>query len=387
MSDQPSVASYVPTNPRAFQSSANDNGAYIPWRIANQQRTNCHQPCGGCARKNCSSCIRGDSNTVEQSRQLNIGNGSLYGAASSLINAELEAQNLIFDTPSSAQQAVRDRVSSGLTQIDAENQTLTDIFLISTAQLQERKLLSEALPGGTVALASGEIPNAIVGNISVPARFGENGDFFGDPFMTISTRRMAELNGWGASTVTNFDFTNNPGTLGSNNNPFQDSVFIIDLVNGNMSQWAARINQSAANFDTETQGNSLAVNGCASRTIFLLRRPQPYYFVFRRQTENPLFIGNACNLDINNNGFYITTDPIGGGPLNTINGYDGTVIPPTPGVQPPIFNPTRLLYPNGQGCAFVVTNDWPTDGLFYQSLSGPCMGGRIFVFGNYCTEI
>ena len=157
------------------------------------------------------------------------------------------------------------------------------------------------------------------------------------------------------------------------------------MATANGSLWGQRVSQFSTPLSCTsttgctgigTQGLSLSINGMSNRIIYLIRRKQPYYFHFQRQTENrnlPCGI-DRCSLD-SQVSFYVSTDPVGGGSQNYINmiGNIGTI-------APPVFPGTTVLSP---GCTMWVTvdNTWP-DVLFYQCGGAPFQGGLIIVLGN-----
>jgi hypothetical protein len=269
------------------------------------------------------------------------------------------------------------RRMNGETQRSASRGILAEIFAISDLSLRERRALNEREPGGGQRLLSGEIVNSVVGDVNVPVSVGENGEFFGDGALLLSTERFAQLNGFGPDTVTSYIY--NPSGPGSRGDPFVEDYFLIDLGPARQHQWRDRIYQSAVNVVEETQKMCIWINGMQGRTIRLTRREAPYYFTFRNQKFNPLFPGDKCDFDADDAGFYFTQDNIGGGEFNIINGFNPSTM--TPGAKPRNFPGTCTLYADSVTYEVRVDNSWPSY-LFYQCTLGPMMGGLILVFGD-----
>lgn len=219
-------------------------------------------------------------------------------------------------------------------------------------------------------------------------------NIYGRPESSLVKKRIAQLNGFNEGlNAYNYLPPDIPGSFGK---PFIEYNFYISYGLGNQQVWSDRIyqfqnrpdnytgpiGQNGLPIDKETQGLCLYVNGMANRIIYLVRGCQPYTFHFPLQKDNCLLPCDVdvCDLD-RNGGFYITEDPIGGNPSNFLNNIGALFTPSGQGFQPKPLRDTNFLRPGGF-CSFLVDNTWP-DVLFYQSLSGPFMGGRIIVLGNW----
>ena len=134
--------------------------------------------------------------------------------------------------------------------------------------------------------------------------------------------------------------------------------------------------------DQETQGLSLAINGQTYRTIYLLRRQQPYYFTMGLSAQNPNINYQSSPYDFQSldlyGGFYLTNDLVGGSDYNFINqiGPLNNFVP----IQPRPANQSVVLRPGGSISVF-IDNTW-FDHLYYQSLSGPFQGGKVWIIGR-----
>jgi len=260
---------------------------------------------------------------------------------------------------------------------DAESETLSEIFTLSNASFNLREQLTERNPGGAGRIIGGRLVNSVLGNIDVPVGVSEEGMVFGPPALTISQNRADVLNGFGPETVTGYIYNQRgPGSVGR---PFERDVFLVDLANSRTHPWADRIRQTAGNISCETRNMCLAINGMAGRTLYLVRRPQPYYFIFRPASQNPNLTRKQCEEidECDEVGFYITTDPVGGDCNSFLNGVDETR-----GIAPQVFPLTRTVFDNNSVYSLIVDDNWP-DVLFYQSTLGPFMGGLIVVLGKY----
>jgi hypothetical protein len=232
--------------------------------------------------------------------------------------------------------------------------------------LQELPRIREDYPG----IFSGRAINRILLPNEVSNQIDVFGNIFGGASSALVQRRIDQLNGFDLTVnAYNYNARFEPGTEGR---PLIKDSFLIDLGDGSQSIWANRVKQYA----TDTQGYCIWTNGMPSRTIYLVRRKQPYYFSYRLPKNNPNFPGDPTTLNPNQ-GFYVTTDPGGGNSTSAINTPGGGVTPqPYPG--------TAILYP-GNTIYFCVNDAWP-DVLFYQSLSGEFMGGRIIVVGKFSGD-
>jgi hypothetical protein len=194
------------------------------------------------------------------------------------------------------------------------------------------------------------------------------GNIFGGPSSEIVQRRVDQLNGF-QETVNAFIYER--GTPGSAGQPFVKDNFLIDIGSSLQHPWTQRIRRLGL-------GISLWINGTSGRTIYLVRRREPYYFTFRLPTQNPLFPpnGNAACIDICEHAFYFSTDPIGGGARSPVN------IGPLAEAE---YEPKALadfqLFAGNTGY-LCVDNSFP-DVFFYGSRYSPWLGGVCIVLGSY----
>ena len=136
---------------------------------------------------------------------------------------------------------------------------------------------------------------------------------------------------------------------------------------------------------TGTANLCLWINGMPSRTIYLVRHAQPQCVYFHFALDAAIQGTLPIPPGFNSQGFYFSTDPVGGGPQNGINGAYvnnlGQILTNGPNaVTPPIFPGTSIIFPGNT--AFIrVDNSWP-DTLFYHSTQGPYMGGKVIVVGR-----
>lgn len=201
----------------------------------------------------------------------------------------------------------------------------------------------------------------------VPLRVDYQGFIFGVPYSAIVQQRIDQLNGFDL-TVNNYSYdTGLSNSYGSFRKPFVKDNFLIDMGDGRTQVWSNRIINDTA----ETQGLCLWVNGMPGRTIYLVRRPQPYYFHFRLQKLNPNFpLPNPSS--ITNMGAYFSTDLLGGNASSSVNF----------GTHPPIFPGTNIIW-EGNGCWLRIDNSWP-DTLFLQSEAAPYGGCKLVIVGAGC---
>lgn len=277
-------------------------------------------------------------------------------------------------SPGQVADLVRERqIANGGNRRQAADATLLDIFAASDFEFDLRQNLLQRDPGGTGRILGGRLVNSVLGDIEVPIGIDESGHFYGSVATSLSQRRMDELNGFGRGVINSYFYTGGPGGA---NNPFQKDVFLIDLGDAASHPWADRIFQGPADVACETKELCLYINGMAGRTLYLVRRPEPYYFVFRPPRANPMLQDFfCCNPDAfdpcERHGFYFTNDPVGGGVRNYIND----------GIAPLVFPMTSVIMENANMFAVKVDNNWP-DMLFYQSTRGPFMGGKVMVLGQ-----
>jgi hypothetical protein len=203
----------------------------------------------------------------------------------------------------------------------------------------------------------------------VPLQVDSVGGIYGGPSSALVQRRINQLNGF---ELVNSAYIYTPqGGPGTIDKPFLQDNFLIDLGSGQQSLWANRILADTS----ETQGYGLWINGMPSRTIYLQRRTEPYYFTYRLPSQNPLFVPPSTGTLSPTQGFYFSSDPVGGNASNTING----------GVQPLIFPSTaNILYPGNM--QYLRVDDAFPDILFYQSLAGPFQGGKVIILGKNGCE-
>lgn len=291
----------------------------------------------------------------------------LFSSEAEVIDAGFEL-NL---TPDQVTSLVNERSRFG-DRRSAVNQTIADIFAVTDVEFQIRQQLLQRDPGGTGRILGGRLINAALTDVDVPVGVDEDGNIFGSAALTLSQKRIDQLNGFGQNVVNSFLYSDGPGSAKL---PFQRDVFLFDLGPAQSHPWADRIFQTVADVNCESNGLGLYVNGMVGRTLYLVRRPQPYYIIFRNPRCSPLLRGMECcyeDLDpCGDHGVYFTTDPVGGGECNFING----------GVAPNVFPMSAVVRANTNSYSFHVNNSWP-DVLFYQSTQAPFRGGLVLVFGQ-----
>jgi len=247
-------------------------------------------------------------------------------------------------------------------------------FLAETQGDSRARLIIQAM--NTIPRFAEENPGIFSGSLiskillpeQVNMRMDTLGNVYGPPASEIIPKRISQLNGF-QETVNAFIYER--GTPGSAGQPFIEDNFLIDIGSSLQHPWTQRIRRLGL-------GISLWINGMAGRTIYLVRRYQPYYFTFRLPTQNPLFPpnGNASCIDICKHSFYFSTDPIGGGINSEVNigplAEDG-------------YEPKALadfsIFPGNTGY-IRVDNSFP-DVFFYGSRYSPFLGGLVVVLGNY----
>lgn len=260
--------------------------------------------------------------------------------------------------------------------------------------------IAEPSPG----IFSGRLINTLVQPQDIPIEVDTQKNIFGGPFTQLIPKRLSQLNGFGYSVNTNM-YTSNPRAVGTPLRPIIENNFYVRYGTAQGSPNVGRINQYAATASTgypgligynalngvwplvstgpwpQTQGLSLYVNNMPGRVIYLTRRKEPYYFHLPFTSE---YANLGANLppNVNTNildtlgGMYFTIDPSGGGPWNDINIINGQANPP-----PILPNAPYILYPGGT-IQIVVDNKWP-DVCYYQSTSGPFMGGTVITVGSF----
>lgn len=280
--------------------------------------------------------------------------------------------------------------------------------------------LFETSPG----VFAGQAINTILQPTDLSIGVNAYGDIFGGPVSSVILRRIDELNGFGLSINNNNYQTGglNQGAgqgavpFGAYGKPFLKDNFFVSYAPGNSQVTSARIFQfqklplysytgspnpmlgpafkiaytgpndnvyvTENSLDKGTQGLSLAINAQTDRTIYLLRRQQPYYFTMGLSAQNPNinYQGSVYDyqaLDLYG-GFYFTNDPVGGSEYNFINqiGPVDNFVP----IQPRPANQSVILRPGGSITTF-IDNTW-FDHLYYQSLSGPFQGGKVWIIGR-----
>lgn len=255
--------------------------------------------------------------------------------------------------------------------------------------------------------------SAILNASDTPPFLDNAGNIFGGPCSQIVNKRINQLNGF--NYAVNVDLYSDPTVAGNPNKPYIPNNFKFQYGPALMHPWGRRcMNQSqftatgtipytsnpntgnatmfpspypvvSTGYYPQTQGLALYVNGAVGRTIYLVRRPQPYVFhlpnQFRKDGKDPLTgytTPQGADINekyiVNQGGVYFTTDPAGGGAWNDINYVNGLPVPV------PVF---AQAYVSAGGFVSVIVDDtWP-DALFYQSTLGPFMGGLVIVTGSY----
>lgn len=362
-------------------------GTRVPWVTQSQEEC---RPCfagsfNPCARQGgCSACVQqsGTCSTCQRSDPLL---NSVLGRGTKSDNSEPSKRDLfqpeseMFEsgldvniTPEQVASLVNDRARQSGDRRSAARETIADIFAMSDVNYQIRQQLLQRDPGGTGRIIGGRLVNAALADVEVPVGVDEHGRYFGSVALALSQERADQLNGFGRNVINAFTYRQGPGSACE---PFVKDYFLFDLGPAQSHPWRERIFQTTFDIDYETAGLGLYVNGMPGRTLYLIRRPQPYYMSFRNPRLNPLFCGaESCYRDEDlscDQGVYFTTDPIGGGECCAING----------GCAPSVFPSTTIVRANGNACSFNVDNSWP-DVLFYQSTEAPFRGGLVLVFGQ-----
>jgi hypothetical protein len=259
---------------------------------------------------------------------------------------------------------------------------------------------SEPSPG----IYSGRLVNALTQPQDVGIEVDTQKNIFGGPFTQAIPKRLSQLNGFGYGVNTNI-YNANPRAVGTPLRPIIENNFYVRYGTANGSPNVGRINQESGTASTgypgligynnlngvwpqpstgpwpQTQGLSLYINNMPGRILYLTRRKEPYYFHLPFTSEYAA-LGSNLPPNVNLNaldtlgGMYFTRDPAGGGPWNDINIINGQASPP-----PILPNAPYILYPGGT-IQIVVDNTWP-DVCYYQSTSGPFMGGTVLVVGSY----
>lgn len=226
---------------------------------------------------------------------------------------------------------------------------------------------------------AGNLVNRLLGQQNLQIDIDTFGNIFGGPYGAIIQRRIDQLNGFGEC-VNNNNYT---GTYGAFGAPFVLDNFLVSYTPClNQSTNSARIYQFSLTegSDPGDNGLTLTINGQVGRTIYLRRRPEPYYFHFQPQYENCAIVNNPClNIDIcalNHSAFYFTTDPVGGSAASYINNIGNFVGNP---YTPPVIG--NYVY-SGTTSWFVVDDSWP-DNLYYQSTYSPFQGGKVVVLDRF----
>lgn len=261
-------------------------------------------------------------------------------------------------------------------------------------------LFAETSPG----VYAGRLVNTLTQPQDVSIEVDTQKNIFGGPFTQLVPKRLSQLNGFGYSVNPNM-YTSNPRAVGTPLRPIIENNFYVRYGTAQGSSNVGRINEFA-NTGTvlypglvgynalngvwpsvgtgpwpQTQGLSVYINNMPGRTVYLTRRKEPYYFHLPFTSEYASQGANLPpNIDLNAldtlGGLYFTTDPVGGGPWNDINFINGQPSPP-----PILPNAPYILYPGGT-IQVVVDNNWP-DICYYQSTSGPFMGGAVIVVGSF----
>ena len=264
--------------------------------------------------------------------------------------------------------------------------------------LSNLPIFSEPSPG----IFSGRGVNALLQPKDIQTEVSDQGRIFGGPFTQEVPKRISQLNGFGFS-VNQALYGVNPRAPGTPLRPIIDGNFYLKYGTSQGATNVGRINEFSGTATTpypglvgynylnqvwpnipsgtayyQTQNLALYVNNMPGRIVYLTRRKEPYYFHLPTLFEsgvppNPTI--NVPNLLLTA-GVYFTTDPVGGGPWNDINIINGQAAPP-----PILPNAPYILYPGGT-IQIVCDNTWP-DVSYYQSTSGPFMGGTVLVVGSY----
>jgi len=270
-------------------------------------------------------------------------------------------------------------------------------------KLTNLPLLAEPSPG----IFSGKLVNQLLNPQDIPTEVNSEGRIFGGPFTQEVPKRISQLNGFGYAVNPNI-YAANPRAVGTPLRPIIENNFYVRYGTAQGSSNIGRINENSATSATgylgligynylnqvwknvatgtlvpQTQNLSMYVNNMPGRILYLTRRKEPYYFhlPFSVEYAGPQGGGqlppgtNLQALDTYG-GMYFTTDPVGGGPWNDVNIINGQANPP-----PILPNAPYILYPGGT-IQVVVDNNWP-DICYYQSTSGPFMGGVVVVVGSY----
>lgn len=261
-------------------------------------------------------------------------------------------------------------------------------------------LFAEPTPG----IYSGRLINALTQPQDVAIEVDTQKNIFGGPFTQAIPKRISQLNGFGYGVNTNM-YNSNPRAVGTPLRPIIENNFYVRYGTANGSPNVGRINQESGTGTEvypglvgynslnqvwpsvstgtypQTQGLSLYINNMPGRILYLTRRKEPYYFHLPFTSEYAALGANlppGINLNALDTlgGMYFTRDPAGGGPWNDINIINGQAAPP-----PILPNAPYILYPGGT-IQIVVDNNWP-DVCYYQSTSGPFMGGVVLVVGSY----
>lgn len=248
----------------------------------------------------------------------------------------------------------------------------------------------------------GNTVNSALNPVPVQINVDTAGSIFGGACSNLVSQRLSQINGFGYAVQPGM-YVQNPRAPGTPLRPIIDDNFYIRYGRGEGSMFVARLEQNSGtaaheypglpvrNYNNgvwplvpsgtaypQTQNLCLYVNNMPGRTIYMVRRKQPYYFhmplTANYAEENLPRTVDLLALD-QLGGFYFTRDPVGGGPWNDVNILNGQGNPPPLLPQSP-----QILYPGGT-MQVVVDNSWP-DVMFYQSTSGPYMGGLVLIVGS-----
>ena len=196
--------------------------------------------------------------------------------------------------------------------------------------------------------------------------YGETQTFlYGSPFIICNKAvlcRIRLLNGFGDAVNTNTYINNSAGSLLL---PFKDGCFMITLATCGLKGNGDRVRQ----FSAETQSLTLAANAVPGRKLYLIRG-QTYNFSYMGACSTAGMTLDNCAQISTDSFLYVTTDCVGGGPSNAINGGPN-------GQMPPRFSFCQDIAIGTIGCITVNDNLPPT--FWIQASHAPFIGLQCFV--------
>jgi len=216
--------------------------------------------------------------------------------------------------------------------------------------------------------------------------FSQSGMNLYGSFAALNPYIVDEWNGFGRNINS---MTYKLGAPGSATMPFQKNFFYINAVPAVTSPLSGRLMNPQ--FINETQGLCLAINNQAARPL-ILQQGVSYVFNIDPCLANTI---NCDTRSMRSVGVYFSTDPVGGGPSNTINRNNGSsdsqpttlagVGIPNDGGLPGKLPETKIMWA-GTNTLVVPNGSWPFL-CYLNSTWAPFQGCPVLVFGSVQTPI